>query len=313
MKELAIVKSMSLFANRSLLKARKHSPEILLIVGLAGVVSSAIMACKATTKASDILEDMKEKREVIHECEANQQLIDSGEYSEEDAKKDLTLVYFQTGLKFVKLYGPAVLLGALSIASVLTSHNILRKRNLALAAAYATIDKGFKEYRERVVERFGKEVDRQLKYNIKAEKIEEKTIDPETGEEKIEEKTIETGEISDCSCYARFFDEYSECWQRNSEYNLMFLKAQQRYANDKLKAKGHLFLNEVYDMLGIPRTKAGQIVGWLYDPDGNSDGDNYVDFGIYDLHNRQKRKFVNGTEYSILLDFNVDGDILSRI
>lgn len=313
MKELAIVKSMSLVANRSMLKIRKHSPEILLVTGLVGIVSSAVMACKATTKASEIVDDMRNKREAIHECETNQKLVESGEYTEEDAKKDLTLVYFQTAVKFAKLYGPAILLGALSVASVLTSHNIMRKRNLALAAAYATVDKGFKEYRDRVIDRFGKEVDKQLKYNIKAEKIDEKTIDPETGEEKIEEKTVETGEIPEHSCYARFFDEYSDYWQRNAEYNLMFLRAQERYANDKLKARGHLFLNEVYDALGIPRTQAGQIVGWIYDPKSNTEGDNYVDFGIYNLYDRQKRKFVNGTEYSILLDFNVDGDIWSRI
>ena len=93
--------------------------------------------------------------------------------------------------------------------------------------------------------------------------------------------------------------------------NLSFLKCQQKYANDLLVAHGYLFLNQVYEMLGIPKTKAGQVVGWIYDKK-NPQHDNYVDFGIYDLHNERKRDFVNGYERSILLDFNVDGDILSR-
>ena len=114
------------------------------------------------------------------------------------------------------------------------------------------------------------------------------------------------------SDYAKFFDEGCREWDKDPEYNLTFLKCQENYANDLLKSKGHLFLNEVYDMLGIPRTKAGQIVGWIYDEE-NPIGDNYVDFGIYDVYKEANRNFVNGYERNILLDFNVDGDILSKI
>jgi hypothetical protein len=195
----------------------------------------------------------------------------------------------------------------LSIVGIVSSHNILRKRNVALAAAYATVDRGFKEYRGRVVERFGKELDRELKYNIKAKEVEETVVD-EKGKEKKVKKTIEVADINECSDYARFFDEYCAGWDKNPEYNLMFLRMQQAHANDVLKERGHLFLNEVYDMLGINRTQAGNIVGWVYDKNDPL-RDNYVDFGIYDLHNDKARDFVNGRERSILLDFNVDGNI----
>ena len=234
------------------------------------------------------------------------------EYSKEDATKDLTITYVQTGVKLAKLYGPSVALGVVSIGCLLTSNNILRKRNIALAAAYATIDKSFKEYRSRVVERFGEAVDRELKYNITKQKVEEIVTDPETGKEKKVKKEIEVTGLDGYSEYAKFFDDGCKGWEKDAEMNLMFLRAQQQYANDLLRARGHLFLNEVYDMLGIQHTKAGQIVGWVYDPD-RTDIDNYVDFGIYDVNKPKARDFVNGYERTILLDFNVDGNILDLI
>lgn len=298
-------------ANRALhnvgFKLKKRSPEILVAVGVVGTIASAVMACKATLKINDILNETKENVAKIHDCMADESLRESGKYTEEDGKKDLTIVYTQTGVKLVKLYGPSIALGALSLGCILTSNNILRKRNVALAAAYATVDKSFKEYRSRVVDRFGEEVDRQLKYNIKAKEVEEVVAD-ENGEEKVVKRNVEIADIDGYSEYARFFDELSSYYEKDSEYNLMFLRKQQRYANDLLRSKGRLFLNEVYDMLDIPRTKAGQVVGWVYDPD-NPNVDNYVSFGIYDVDKQTCRQFVNGVERAILLDFNVDGNV----
>ena len=130
----------------------------------------------------------------------------------------------------------------------------------------------------------------------------------EDGNETIVTDTVKTMDPTLYSDYARFFDAASPCWQNDPEYNLMFLKAQQQYANDLLRAKGRLFLNDVYDMLGIEKTKAGQVVGWVYDRE-NPNGDNFVDFGIYDMSKERVRAFVNGYETNILLDFNVDGNI----
>ena len=263
------------------------------------------MACKATTKLSGLLEDSKQEIDTIKRCSEDPALAEK--YSEQDAKKDLTLVYTQTGIKIAKLYLPAVTLGVASLACLIGSNNILRKRNIALAAAYTTVDKSFKEYRKRVTDRFGEEVERQIRHNIKAQEIEETILDEDGNEKKIT-KNVETCEIDGYSEYSRFFDDGCTGWEKDAEYNLVFLKAQQQYANDLLRSKGHLFLNEVYDMLGIPRSKAGQVVGWIYDPE-NPIGDNYVDFGIYDVNKRGSRDFVNGYERTILLDFNVDGNI----
>lgn len=285
---------------------KKHSPEILVVAGVVGGVTSAVMACKATTKAGDIIEDTKSQLDIIHKGMEDGN-IRGVEYTKEDGTKDLTIVYTQTAVKFIKLYGPAVALGTVSIVSILAGHNITRKRNLALTAAYATIDNSFKQYRNRVIERFGEELDQELKYDVKAKEVEE-TVVNEDGTESTVKTTVNVIDPNTISDYSRIFDECNPSWSKSPEHNLVFLKQQQNYANDLLKSRGHLFLNEVYDMLGFPRTQAGQIVGWVYD-DVNPVGDNFVDFGIYNLDSERARAFVNGYERSILLDFNVDGNV----
>lgn len=285
---------------------KKHSPEILVVAGVVGGVTSAVMACKATTKAGDIIEDTKSQLDIIHKGMEDGN-IRGVEYTKEYGTKDLTIVYTQTAVKFIKLYGPAVALGTVSIISILAGHNITRKRNLALAAAYTTIDNSFKQYRNRVIERFGEELDRELRYDIKAKEVEE-TVVNEDGTESTVKTTVNVIDPNTISDYSRIFDECNTSWSKSPEHNLVFLKQQQNYANDLLKSRGHLFLNEVYDMLGFPRTQAGQIVGWVYD-EVNPIGDNFVDFGIYNLDSERARAFVNGYERSILLDFNVDGNV----
>lgn len=314
MNKPAIFNTLSRSLHKTGFKIRKHSPEILIVTGVVGTVASAVMACVATTKVDTVLEKTKNKVDEIHDA-AKKGYIGDGkvvkvEYTEKDEKKDLAIVYAHTALDFVKLYGPSVILGGVSIGCILTSHNIIRKRNLALAAAYTTLDNGFKDYRGRVIERFGKELDRELKYNIKAKEVEEIVVD-EKGEEKVVKKTIQVANPQ-YSAYARCFDETCAGWDRNAEYNLMFLHRQQDYANELLKSQGYLFLNDVYKMLGMQVSQAGQAVGWIYD-EKCPNGDNFVDFGIYDLYNEQKRNFVNGYEKSIWLDFNVDGVIWDRI
>lgn len=282
---------------------KKHSPEILVAAGVVGTVVSAVMACKATTKLEGVLNETKSNVDAIHAA-AERKEVNGVEYTDKMKKKDLTIIYAKGGLNLVKLYGPSVALGAASIGCILTSHNIVRKRNIALAAAYTAVDSGFKEYRGRVVERFGEELDKELKYNVKAEEVKEKVVD-ENGKEQTVTTVVRTPiDPNYTSEYARFYDVGCNGWTKNPEYNLMFLRQQQNYANDLLQKRGHVFLNEVYDMLGIPRSSAGQIVGWVL---GSETGDDYIDFGIYDVHKPTNMDFVNGHERSILLDFNVDG------
>lgn len=289
-------------------KLKQHSPEILVVAGVVGTVTSAVLACKATTKLSGILDKAKTDIDTIHAVTKNPELLPEGEeYTVEDSKKDLTIVYAKTGVDLLKLYGPALALGAVSITAILAGHNITRKRNIALAAAYTALDNSFKGYRGRVIERFGKDLDRELRYNIKAKEIEETTTN-EDGSETTVKKIVNVGTPSDFSPYAKCFDETCAGWSRNAEDNLFFIKQQQNYLNQRLQTYGHVFLNEAYDALGFQRTKAGQQVGWVYDPN-NPDCDCFIDFDVFDLYDEQKRAFVNGYEKSIWLDFNVDGVI----
>lgn len=299
-----IMKSVNGVASKTVMKLKKHSPEILVVAGIAGTVVSAVLACKATTKVAEILDETKGTLDTIHEG-METGAINGQEYTTEDGKKDTVVVYAQTGMKLAKLYGPAIILGTLSITSILASNNILRKRNVALGAAYAAIDKSFKEYRGRVIERFGEQVDTELKYGIKAKKFEEIEVDPETGKEKKVKKTVMVADPNLQSDYAVYFDSKSRNYETNPDYNRMFLKAQQAFANDKLQTRGHLFLNEVLDDLDLPRIPAGQIVGWTKDgPDG------YVNFRIVEVE-RETEDGRHGP--ALLLDFNVEGNIWEKM
>lgn len=309
MNKTEIMANLTRTFNRTGLKLKKHSPEILLAAGVVGVVASGVMACKATLKVEEIIDDAKHKIDTIHEVSADPTMAEK--YSEEDSKKDLAIVYTQTAVKLVKLYGPSVALAGVSLGCMIGSNRILNKRNVALAAAYTAVDKGFKEYRGRVIERFGKELDKELKYGIKAKEIEEVSVD-EKGKEVSTKSTVEVMDPNSYSPYSIIFDDGNAGWDPDPELTKYFLIQQQNWANDRLKAKGHLFLNEVYDMLGAKRTKAGAQVGWVYD-EKNPVGDNYVDFGIFDIYNPKSRDFVNGYEKVIVLDFNVDGVILDLI
>ena len=287
---------------------KKHSPTILAAAGTVGVVTSGIMACKATTKLSTILEEHEENVEKIHDYVDEHGY--SEDYTEKDGKKDVTIVYTQTGIKLVKLYAPAVALGTISIAAMLGSNHILRKRNIALTAAYTTIERSFKSYRNRVIDRFGENLDEELLYNIKTKEVEE-TVD-EDGKEKTIKKTVDIVDINDIEDYSRLFYEGNPGWDPDPRFTMMFLKEQQRYANKLLKKRGYLFLNEVYKMLGFSIIPEGQYIGWIYDEE-NPIGDNRVDFGLLDTEDIDTIRFFNGDERAVLLKFNHDGNILDKM
>jgi hypothetical protein len=281
---------------RKALMAQKASPEVLLGVGIVGLVGSTVLACRATLKMETVMEEAQGKLEMAR-------TLEHPDYSERDRSRDISLVYFQSSVKIIKLYAPAIIVGGISIYALTSSHRIMTRRNVALTAAYGALEKGFNQYRGRVIDKYGEEVDRDLRYGTELVEIE----DEKTGKK----KTVTRVGPDDPSIYARFFDPVSTSWSKNPEYNLIFLKCQQNYANDLLKARGHVFLNEVYDMLGLPRSQAGAVVGWILSKNGETD--NFVNFGVFDGKEQVARDFVNGREGAILLDFNVDGVIYDKI
>ena len=280
------------------LLAQKHSPTILLGAGVVSMVGSTVLACRATLKLEEVLEHTQ------HDLQTSKEVreLRPDQYSDKDRKQDTAIIYLRGVGSIAKLYAPAAILGGVGVLCLTKSHSILQERNAALTAAYVAVDRAFKSYRERVVERYGEDTDRELRYGT-----EEVDIVDETG------KVISTVRADPNglpSAYARWFDEESSCWNPpdQEEYNWIWLRTQQNWANDMLRSRGHLFLNEVYGMLGLSHTSAGAVVGWVYDRN-NDRGDNYVDFGCWDQYNGEPLDFFNGREGAILLDFNVDGVI----
>lgn len=282
--------------NVALFKVKKHSPEILVVTGCAGTVIGTVMACKETLRLEEVIDETKSNIEAAKALNTD------------DSKKEVTKAYLGGAGNIVKLYAPSVIVSGLSIGMIFSSNNIMRKRNAAAAAAYATVDSMFRKYRAAVVDKYGAEVDEEMRYGLKKETIEEVVTDSK-GKSKVVKKQVITADIDDVSDYAKWFDETCIGWDKDPEYNLMFLRGVEKMCNNKLIANGYLFLNDVYEALGIERTWAGQYAGWVYDPDDPM-GDNRVDFKIYENKER-KRAFVNGIEPCILLDFNIDGDIMN--
>jgi len=279
---------------RQALLTEANAPKVLFGAGVVGSVASTVLACRATLKLDEVLD---KTREDLHVAKS----IEHADYSESDRKHDTAIIYARSVVGISRLYAPAVLVGAVSIGCLTKSHNMLQDRTLALTAAYAAIDKAYTGYREQVIEKFGEEEDRALAQQ--AAKVELAGFD--AGTDQAVPRQIKDHEHS---IYARFFDEYSPSWSKEPEYNLIFLKCQQNWANDLLKARGHIFLNEVYDSLGLQRSRAGAVVGWIL----SDDSDNYVDFGLFG-QDGEARDFVNGREGAVLLDFNVDGVIFDKI
>lgn len=292
---------------------KKYSPEILTAAGVIGTVGSTVLACKATLKVEDILDEAKKKSNLINAVHDGEIEVDA-EYTDKDYSKDLLVNRTQTAVKLIKLYGPAISLGALSITAILGGQHILRKRNVAVMAAYKLCEESFNNYRSRVKDELGEDKDRQFYYGLTEETVKEK-VKSKDGKTKTVTKKVEKAPDHLYSQYARFFDEANINWDKSPEQNMYFLKMVQNQMNDKLKARGHVFLNEVYDALGFDRSEAGQLVGWVWNNDNTEmdAGDGYIDFGIFDGNDCAKRAFVNGDERSILLDFNIDGMIYDLI
>ena len=302
---------------RAGLLLRKKSPEILLVCGCVGLVVATVKTYQAVSKAEFVLDTAKDKLDKIKEAK---ELNNPEVYNDQDYAKDLAITYVQTGVDYVKLFGPPVALGALSVSCIFGSHNIMRKRNIALMAAYRALGETFNTYRGRVIDEFGEDKDRQFRTGVHAETVTFSEVDAD-GKKIKGKKTVETVNPSEISQYARFFDRNNINWSEDAHTRLTFLKCQQNYANDRLQGTGHVFLNEVYDMLGLKRSTAGAVVGWV-----KGVGDDFIDFGMFndniqayadeyrnDTIGEERRDFVNGSKDSILLDFNVCGVIYDMI
>ncbi len=310
MKITAVKNFVTSKAGLKLLVLKKHSPKIMFAAGVVGVAATVVTACRATLKVEEVLHEHEMQTEKITQALsiASEQMYTGTPYSENDARRDTALIYAKTTVAFLKLYGPSVVLGVASIALLTGAHVVLSRRNVAVTAAYAALDKGFREYRQRVSDELGPDKEQELRYGL----VDHEATD-ELGNTKIEKRHPSQGKYG--SIYARLWDEISSSSYTPEEqmghlYNPIFLRTQQQYANDKLRANGWLLLNDVYEMLGLAKTKEGCVVGWVLDG-GNSD--NYVDFGVFEGDQIAATQFVTGNAPGIWLDFNVDGVIYDKI
>lgn len=278
---------------KSTMLLKQYSPEILTTVGIVGVVTAGVMAARATLKLEETIDRAQTRIDV-----AKSMKEDFDDYPEATHKKDMLRAYSQYTFDIVKLYGPSVTLGAASIGCIIGAHGIMRRRNVALLAAYKTLETAYSNYRARVIEEVGEEKERDLYLGLKEEEV--------VNEEGKKEVSKVVADPNGLSPYARFFDETNPNWVKNGELNLYYLRMHQNYWNDVLRTRGYVFLNEIYSDMEMDTSRAGQVVGWTI----SENGDNHIDFGIYDARNSD---FVNGKERSIIVDFNVDGVIIDKM
>lgn len=289
---MSIKNKLTLFKGHTQLTLKQNSPHILFGVGVVGIAASTVLACRATLKANKMLDEIQRDIEEVKGDEAKEE-----SESKSVTRSDVAHVYLRSAGRLAKVYSPALAVGVVSVGLLAGSHVQLTKRNNALTAAYSALHIAFMEYRERVRASVGVDEEREIYYGVKNT--------PDT-DEKGRAIMVKSADPSKWSPYAKFFDASSSQWKKDVEMNRIFLQVQQTYFNQKLRAKGFVFLNEVYQALDIPETSAGQAVGWYL----NGEGDDYIDFGIFDP---QSIQFVNGTEPVILLDFNVDGVIINKL
>lgn len=284
------------------LTVRKHSPEILMVAGVIGTVAGAVMACKETLELEDVLDECKQEK-----MELEEQYDMCEEYSEDALKKDQVKLTIKQVAKIVKLYAPSVIMEATSIGVIFASNDIMRKRNASMAAAYATLNSMYKRYRQNVIESYGEEVDKDMRFGVKHEKVTE--IDEDGNKVKVDARIVDLDNTAlAISDYSRFFQMGCKGFDASSgRYNLLYLKGIQAMFNNKLIADGYVMLNDVYRELGFDTIPEGWSIGWVYD-EANPIGDNYIDFGLYEARNKNQRA-VNDWEPVILMDFNVDGNL----
>ena len=279
---------------------RQNAPGILMAGGLIGVIGSVVMACKATTKASQVLEEHEAKLDELKEA-----IETIPEYDEEDLRKDKVIVYTQTAWGFIKLYAPAAMALILSLAALFGSHYILNQRCVSLGAAYVALDKSFKDYRRRVAERYGEEAEWEIAHNVHTQEIEE-TDD----KGKTKKKKVKVADPNTESPYVKYFTRSNPYWEDNEDFIIYNLSMRQSMLNDTLRAKGHVTLNEVYTALGFHETRAGMVCGWIYDTK-NPNGDNYIELAIKEVY--LPNEYTGTPEKAYSIDFNVDGNIYDKL
>lgn len=287
----------------SALAVKSSSPKFLFYAGLALMGGTVVTACRGTLQLEGVLNDIQLDRQDI------QEVVDRepDRYTDHEITKINAYVTAKGFARVAKLYLPAITLGVAAVACLTSSHNQLTRRNAGLSAALVATERALDKYRQRVRDEYGDVAEMRIWRGEYEEKV--KVVDEKTGEK----TKLSVRHGGGHSPYARLWgQDTTNEWSPQPEYNIAKLRSVQEWANMVLNSKGHLFLNEVLDELGLDRMPAGAVVGWLSEKYGGRDG--FVDLGVIKKGDEiQFLDFMTGDENHILLDFNVDGEIWRNI
>lgn len=274
----------------------KHAPELLTYGGLATMIAGTGLTAKKSLRYLEIvseptLEDLVFIDQVKEDSD-NGKTVDN--YDDKMVRRDKFVVYSRLLVRTVKYYAVPIALTAVGTGMVISGHKMMVKRLAGALAAYGVLNEAYNNLKHKVMDSLDQEtLDKVLESDIV---LDEKT------------KLVDGERSKFVDPYVFIFDPSNVNFSTKSA-NEGFLRAQQRYFNDRLKARGFLFLNEVLESLGLPESRMGAIVGWMAD---DSVGDGYVSFGVSGAWNE---RIDSEGEYvsDYILDFNVDGPIIDRI
>lgn len=308
------------------LALKKNAPKILLISGVALTVGGTVVACKKTLKMPEIIKELEEKSNEIHEAVGKTEVVspvssESRPYSVEDAKADLTKLYISTGGKILKVYWLPVLMEIGGIALIGISHGIMNKRLeaaekklVAAVTAYEGLSQLFEQYRKRIEEAEG--VEKEQEYYVKAK---ENCDIHHVVSENVQKLHEKLSNVNPNNPHMRIYDEVSSrFWSPVPIYNLCKVKEAKSLAWLRMKNRyndlgyGFIFLWEVELELGLVPTAASFTDGWLYNP---KLGEEQISFGLEKggIGYENKVSFLNGRSCDVSLEFNCTkiSDILS--
>ena len=289
-----VPKSVSRVSHRSVLKIRAKSPTLLVVGGVIGFGATAVMAARATRNLDKIIDSHRIRRYDIVGSEV--------ELSPRDRKNQIVGLYAGTSIQLIKVYGPTIVVGALSAAAVLSGHNVLRKRHVATMVAYSGLAEEFSQYRGRVAKSIGAEKEKEVYDGAHIEMVEDPDHPGEWKQKAVYDQSVDA--------YLRpWFDETNFNYTKDPTMNFLFLKGVQQHMNNLLEVRGHVFLNDVFDALGMQRCAEGAVSGWIRD----GDGDNYISFGFLESRDPNSVAFCNGMETRVRLNFNIDGTVWDKI
>lgn len=221
----------------------KHAPEILTGIGIAGMITTTVLAVKATPKALILIEDEKreQNRKNLEEASKRNYSI----CTHVDTLKPLEVI------KVVwKPYVPAAITGITSVACLIGASSVNARRNAALATAYQLSQAALSDYKEKVIETIGEKKDQVIKDKIAKEKIDEHPVS-KSGDVIITEK-------GNTLCYDAISGRYfrSDVDQINKVVNEL---------NRQMLSEMYISLNQFYSALGLSTTTLGDELGWNVD------------------------------------------------